>query len=657
MKKLLLFICLFCCFSVVSAKTYKIEQVMSEDEINNSTIDNYIIVNHADNGNYYAWSSTLLAGENTKRAQAKENAELVTFNDDFSELTVESDNNILWTFGLSAKSVSQGLDRVTLVSRENVYEGENSNRNQIAFSSTDTKTNPAGLTYTNDAYALDFKFLNEEGNVRIIYEDVKNNRTYYVRFLSTDNRFLAGDLGKASKQIKIYKVIEEYEKVEGYVTSEKGVLDFNKTKEQDDTFKDTGVYKIDLSLSSAPLMKNTDIVFVLDISNSMDFDNKMEQLKSNANFLAESVLDMNSNNRIGVVKFADGNLLVEETYELGMSNDIDAIKELINTDVSDKLGGTNYTDAFDLAYDLLKEHEESGREQIVIFVTDGAPTIYNKTKFSVFKNTNDGVVGEYAENWSNYFLNNKLGNLEKMKAAGIGVFTIGVSIDQDMAIKSDGSFVVKSESAINLLKTMATSEKYFFQVNDYNNLNETFEDIYNVLRIYLTDATINDSIVKDYKLVVEPFGSKTPYVEIKNESGKVIETITFNKNGTEAYSSLIADKNILVKSDTGLVLSASYFTYNFDSKEMVWNVEKVTEDTLHLTYFIKPEKEQATYEDDPNAISTTIKINYSDYNSDDEELIIVNPYTIDKNILYAVIALGIALVLSFVFIKKYKFIK
>ena len=357
MKKILFLISLFCCFSVVNAKTYKIEQVTAEDQINNSTINDYIIVNHADNGNYYAWSSTLLSGTNSKRAQAKENAELVTFNDDFTELTVESDNNILWTFGLSAKSVSQGLDRVTLVSREDVFDDENSNKNQIAFSSTDTKTNPAGLTYTNDAYALDFKFLNDEGNVRIIYEDVKNNRTYYVRFLSTDNRFLAGDLGKASKKIKIYKVIDEYEKVKGFENNSSGKLDFSKTKEQDETFKTTGVYKINLSMKSEPLLKDSDIMFVLDISNSMDFDDKMEQLKMNANYLADSLLKMNSNNRIGVVKFADGNLLVDESYELGLSNDLIDIQDLINEDVEDKLGGTNYTAAFDLAYEILKEND------------------------------------------------------------------------------------------------------------------------------------------------------------------------------------------------------------------------------------------------------------------------------------------------------------
>ena len=66
-------------------------------------------------------------------------------------------------------------------------------------------------------------------------------------------------------------------------------------------------------MKSEPLLKDSDIMFVLDISNSMDFDDKMEQLKMNANYLADSLLKMNTNNRIGVVKFADGNLLVDES--------------------------------------------------------------------------------------------------------------------------------------------------------------------------------------------------------------------------------------------------------------------------------------------------------------------------------------------------------
>ena len=658
-KKIFFAFLTFISFSIVSAKTYNVELVTSEDQINNGTENNYVIVNLADNGNYYAWSSTLLEGTNSKRAQALQNAELVTFNDDFTQLTVESENNIFWTFGLSAKSVEAGLDKVTLVSSVNVYTGDDSNKNQINFSGTDTKTNPAGLTYTNDAYALDFKYLNDEGNVRILQTNTSNNSTYYVRFLSTDNRFLAGNLGKASKQVKIYKVIEEYEKVDGYKATKSGTIDFSKTKEQDETFKDTGVYKIDLAMSSAPLMKDSDVMFVLDISNSMDFDDKMEQLKLNANHLAESILEMNSNNRIGVVKFADGNLLVDESYDLGLSSNVEDIQELINTDVEDKLGGTNYTDAFSLAYEILKENEVSNREQVVIFITDGAPTIYNKTKFSVFKNTNDGVVGAYADNWSNYFLTYKLSNLEKMKDAGIGVFTVGVNIDEDMAIKTDGSFVVKSESAITLLKSMATTEDYFFKVNDYENLSETFDNIYNSLKLYLTEATVNDSIVDHYKLVVSEYASKSPYVEIKNDSGVVVERIEFNSDGTEAYSSLMGEENIITSTDNGKVLGATYFNYNFDTKKIVWNVDEITEDTIHLTYFIKPEKEQNTYEDDSTATNNTITIEYKDYDSEEEELIFVyeNPKTLDLNIIFIFIAMLLAVGLIILSKKKRKLLR
>ena len=663
MKKITLFLIALFSMCNVNAKTYQVEQVTSEDQFDNSTINDYIIVNQADNGHYYAWSSTLLSGTNSKRAQAKENAELVTFNEDFTELTVESDNNILWTFGISAKSISQGLDRVTLVSREDVYSGSDSNRNQIAFSSTDTATNPAGLTYTNDAYALDFKFLNDEGNVRIIYKDVKNNRTYYVRFLSTDNRFLAGDLGKASKKIKIYKVTNKYNKVEGFKTQKPSELNFSKEKEQDSTFEKTGVYKVDLTMKSIPQYKDTDVVLVLDISNSVDFDNKMIQLKENASHLAESILNMNNNNRVGVIKFADGTLLEEESYELGMTKNIDEIKDFINLDVADKLGGTNYTSAFDSTYSLLQNYEEKGREQLVIFITDGAPTIYNKTKFSVFKNTDDGVVGAYATNWSNYFLNNKLGNLEKMKEAGISVFTIGVNIDEDMAIKSDGSFVVKSTSAIKLLKSMATTEEYFFQVNDYNNLTETFDEIYDSLISYLTNVKVNDSITTNYELVTQKYENKIPYIEINNENLGCIEKIEFNNTGTEAYSSLNPEQNILIKKDSGTILEATYFKYDFRTKKLTWNVDKVTTDELNLTYFIKPVKTQETYKEDPLAINSDVKIEYVDNNIINQEMIILsektekNPNTSSKGLILACAAIMVNLVVLSKTLKKYKWLK
>ena len=241
-----------------------------------------------------------------------------------------------------------------------------------------------------------------------------------------------------------------------------------------------------------------------------------------------------------------------------------------------------------------------------------------------------------------------------MKDAGIGVFTIGVNIDEDMAIKSDGSFVVKSESANELLKSMATSEEYFFTVADYENLGETFDEIYSSLRMYLTQAVVNDSIVTNYKLVVEKYEDKIPYVEIKNESGLVVERVEFSPDGTKAYSNLNPDTNIILKEENGMVLGATYFSYNFDTKELVWNIERVTEDTVSLTYFIKPEKEQESYEDDPNAISNKVVIDYKDYDIEEKQLVVETPY-IEENpnttstnimllILGFIISLGIGIV-------------
>ncbi len=599
LKKVITFL-LFLMFPIiVSAKTYEVEVITDESEINNSTKDNYIIVNHADNGKYYAWVNELMTGENSKHTQPLNNATIVTFNDDFTELTTTENKDILWTFGLSSNSVAVDMESVVLIGKNNVYnDGINDTRNQITFNKTNTQTSPSGFNYSSNAYPLDFKFLNDEGNVRISYKDLQNNRTYYIRFLSTDNRFLAGDLGKSSKEVKIYRVKEKYKKVEGYVVSDKEVI-FSKDKIEDSTFKDSGIYQIDLTLQTNKIKRNTDVLMILDISNSMDYEEKMEKLKKSANYLVDTILDINPNNRIGIVKFADGNAFESESVALGLSNDLTKIKELIAKDSTSKLGGTNYTDAFLLAHEILESNSVKGRDQLVIFVTDGAPTIYNKTKFSVFKNTEDGQVGAYANNWTNYFLNNELGPVEKMKEAGVEFMTVGVDVNKDMAIKSDGSFVVKAASAQKLLQNIASSEKDFYQVNDYADLQETFAKIKEILQNRLISDSVTDNIENGYKLLITPYANKIPYIEIKSENGTIIEKITFSKDGKKAYSSLNPKENIILETEQGMVLGASTFNYDFNTKTISWNAENIGEDKITFTYFIIPDTENPNTSDLP----------------------------------------------------------
>lgn len=597
LKKVITFL-LFLMFPIiVSAKTYDVEVITDESEINNSTKDNYIIVNHADNGKYYAWVNEGLKGENPNQTQSVNNAIEVKFNDTYNELTIDEDKDILWTFGLSANSIQKSFESVVLVSRNNIFAN---NKNQIVFSETSGETkSPTGFNYRSNAYPLNFDFLDQEGNVLISQQDLSNNREHWIAFSSTNKRFRTTQgTTYASKEVKIYRVKEKYKKVEGYVIPDKEVI-FSKDKIEDSTFKDSGIYQIDLTLQTNKIKRNTDVLMILDISNSMDYEEKMEKLKKSANYLVDTILDINPNNRIGIVKFADGNAFESESVALGLSNDLIKIKELIAKDSTSKLGGTNYTDAFLLAHEILESNSVKGRDQLVIFVTDGAPTIYNKTKFSVFKNTEDGQVGAYANNWTNYFLNNELGSVEKMKEAGVEFMTVGVDVNKDMAIKSDGSFVVKAASAQKLLQNIASSEKDFYQVNDYDDLQETFAKIKEILQNRLISDSVTDNIENGYKLLITPYANKIPYIEIKSENGTIIEKITFSKDGKKAYSSLNPKENIILETEQGMVLGASTFNYDFNTKTISWNAENIGEDKITFTYFIIPDTENPNTSDLP----------------------------------------------------------
>ena len=630
MKKIIFLLILFLFIPLsINAKTYKVELVTKTSELNNSTIDNYIIVNKADNGNYYAWSSTLLSGTNSKRAQAKNNAEIVTFNENFTELYTDTNNNILWTFGLSTNSISESVDALTLVTSKNVYnDGENDNRNQINFTATDTATNPAGFVYTNNALPLNFKFINDEGNIRIGQYIASNNRTYYIRFLSTDNRFLAGDLGKASKQVKLYRVIEEYPKVQKYVDKDINEA-MNKTTEKDETYNNSGILKIDIDLEIDKLIRNTDILFVLDYSNSMDYDDKLENLQVSTNYLAKRLLETNQNNRVGVIKFADGNIDENGSKQLGLSRSESDISQFISEENTSKLGGTNYTDAFSLAHEILSENAIAGKDQLIIFVTDGAPTIYNRTKFSVFKNTNDGIVGEYAVNWTNYFLSNKLSIAEKLKDSGVHISCIGIGTDVDSPIKTDGSFVIKGTDANQVLKNIASTENDFYSLNEYEDLEDAYERIFsNIYDKYLS-RKVNDLINEDYSLLTNQYKNKISYIEVKGEDDKVIEKITFDQEKNEAYSSLLGDKNILDESNNNYVLGAKTFSFDSAKKSFEFNFENLKERKIHITYFVIPTS---------NSLDTTLE----------------NPITGNKSIVIALTIFVISLLAVFVSYNKLK---
>lgn len=595
MKKIIFILTIILFPIIIEAKVYDVELITNETELNNSTKDNYIIVGKDSEDKYYAWVNKALEGDNTNQTQSKNNAAIVTFNKDFSKLEINDDSEILWTFGISSNSIAQNLNSYVLIGSKTLFSND---KNQIVFSDTTTSSkSPTGFNYRTNAYPLEVEFIDKEGNVILSQKDLSsNNKTHWVSFSTTNKRFLTTLSKNESQELKIYRIKEAYKKVIGYQVPNQKTI-FSKTKIKDKTYSKTGIYQIDLTLQANKIKKDTDVLLILDISNSMDNNNKINKLTASANYISEEILKLNTNNRIGIVKFADGNAFEEESLELGLSNNLEEIKKLIAKEAISKLGGTNYTDAFLLAHKILESNSKNGRDQIVIFVTDGAPTIYNRTKFSVFKNTADGEIGSYATNWTNYFLNNELYPVEKMKDAGISIITIGVDVDQDMPLKTDGSFVIKAKDAQTILKNIATTESDFYQVNDYDNLEATFEKVKLNLENKMIYKSITDNIETGYKLFTTTLAGKIPYIEIKNESGKIIEKINFSEDGLKAYSSINPNQNIMVKTEQGLVLGASTFNYDFNTKILSWNAENISDDKVTFTYFIIPETENPNTKD------------------------------------------------------------
>ena len=286
--------------------------------------------------------------------------------------------------------------------------------------------------------------------------------------------------------------------------------------------------------------------------------------------------------------------------------------------------GTNYDYAFDAVYQLgkaiLTRNAQDGEERdlFVIFMSDGAPFQYNYfSSNSDTANWNNWLQGTVTENmWDsnahNYFYNDS-GNKHRMAEAikgdpdasytvirkdstdnygeqqymtrlpGLGatMYSIGFCLEQDSQITvASMEYVLKNISS--------DSEKFYYKVNTADELNSAFAAIGNEIAYAATNARFVDTMGANYNLQMKSSTYKlsdgttdtiTPEITVQaydiytaadgvaeSEIGKrkgtstVLETVTFNEDGTQAFSDKIGGgaTNIL----TGGVICANTFWYN-----------------------------------------------------------------------------------------------
>ena len=130
-----------------------------------------------------------------------------------------------------------------------------------------------------------------------------------------------------------------------------------------------GEAEVTLDVDTSLMTNNeyTDIIFVLDISGSMSGD-KLDRVKSDSKELVSSLLS-NQNNRAALITFDSSSQIVSE-----LTND----EELLTSEIDNlqDTGSTNYYQALVNVDNLLQDYQkESGREMIVLFLTDGYPNV------------------------------------------------------------------------------------------------------------------------------------------------------------------------------------------------------------------------------------------------------------------------------------------
>lgn len=134
---------------------------------------------------------------------------------------------------------------------------------------------------------------------------------------------------------------------------------------------ETNLWEITLGIQGKNFETRSDVVLVIDNSNSMYENDRMVQTKAAANAFVDALLTQDSATRIAVVVF---NLTVKQTGFYDYSNK-EELKAYINAvSQNDKDGGTFTQLGIKTARDLLKSPASTGLNKNIVLLSDGDPT-------------------------------------------------------------------------------------------------------------------------------------------------------------------------------------------------------------------------------------------------------------------------------------------
>ena len=388
-----------------------------------------------------------------------------------------------------------------------------------------------------------------------------------------------------------------------------GAVRHDKTATAVGNFSETGVAKIELSLTGVPFNTGNelDVALMLDHSNSMT-EARMEATRAAVKAFVESIVKNEdgsfNNNRIYIGSFAGGNpdyagqsrhefrinLMTsneEDGYQIiNDQAELDALIANVNrvfVKPNNPPYGTEYDQSLEECYNILQASKEDGNKQFCVFMSDGIPNVYrygeaandkiqSSSNMAAMFATNNGTTfairgTDYKyEYWSSL-----------MKQEGVTVFTVGLGLYGTNSSLGSNYSEAECERVSNFLlndisgpayekaadrdtgTAVSKLDEYFFSVADDNaaaQMKDVFENIAKKILAAATDLTVADKIGDDYTMV---FGA--PNVDVDEADGNqeyYIEVTDYNLVAVED-----ADGNIIdYRRGTGTSLLKVYFGYD-----------------------------------------------------------------------------------------------
>ena len=134
---------------------------------------------------------------------------------------------------------------------------------------------------------------------------------------------------------------------------------------------ETNLWEVTLGIKGKNFKTTSDVVLVIDNSNSMYKNDRMVQTKAAANAFVDALLTQGSATRIAVVVF---NLTVNQTGFYDYSNK-EELKAYINAVSQNQADGGTFTQlGIKTARDLLKSSASTGLNKNIVLLSDGVPT-------------------------------------------------------------------------------------------------------------------------------------------------------------------------------------------------------------------------------------------------------------------------------------------